>query len=119
MAYSFGSLGSDGASAVNIPDPADRFSTTGLHPGDPCVIYDEHTFANFRALAWWMVKHGEAHMVTLPNMRCEVCDSDGCRVEHKGHFFDGLSCFADWLEEHKEGEWGVVQEPIEDGGWGM
>ena len=117
MAYSFDILHSNGASACRLPDPADRFGAASLRPGDPCVIHAWLTFADYRALAQWMFDNHLASRVTLPNHRCEVCDSDGCFVGYHGHFFDDIGCFADWLEDNGEGERSVVQEPIEDGGW--
>jgi hypothetical protein len=92
---------------------------TPLYPGERRVHYGERWFADFRAEAQWMLDNKQAQHVTLPNHRCEVCDSDGCRIGYHGCYFDIVGCFADWLEDNGEGEWDVVPEPIEDRGWGM
>ena len=125
MSANYGILGSHGASACTLPDTVGATcatkrcpaTDTPLYPGDACVHHGERDFADFRALATWLIEHKQAHLVTLPNTRCEVCDSDGCRVEYRGHFLCDAGCFAEWLEASGEGEWGIVQEPVEDRGW--
>ena len=127
MSANYGILGSHGASACTLPDTVGATCTarrcpatdTPLYPGDTAVHHGERWFENFRALAQWMLDNKQAQHVTLPNQRCAMCDSDGCRIGYHGRYFDTVGCFADWLEDNGEAEWDVVPEPDRDGGWGM
>ena len=126
MSASFGTLHSNGASACTLPDPADAACTarrcpgsgTPLYPGDVAVRHGERWFENYLALAEWLLDNKQAQRVTLPNHRCEMCDSDGCFVMYRGHYFDTVGCFADWLEDNGEGERDIVPDN-EEGAWGM
>jgi hypothetical protein len=122
MSASYGILGSHGASACTLPDPADAVCTArrcpgsdvALYPGDVAVRYGERYFASYHALALWMLDNKQAQHVTLPNHRCEMCDSDGCRVMFRGRIFCDVGCFAEWLEENGEAEWDVVPDDREE-----
>lgn len=111
----------NGASACTLPDtvgltykgrrcPA---TDTPLYAGESAVRYGNRYFESFRALAVWMLDNRLVQRATLPNHRCCVCDSDGCRVMYHGRYFCDIGCFAEWLEENGEAEWDVVPDDRE------
>jgi hypothetical protein len=116
MPYSYGILGSHGASACTLPDPgATSPALVAVSPrGDEVYegstayreIGGEPMFPRCVDLATWLIKSGAAKRVT--GGRCEACDEDAA-YEYEGHLACDQWCLAEIIDEHGLAERVYVQ----------